>query len=167
MIPPTPPPHTHTTSPTLFVCSYNTHTYQFLPNNRKQFANVLKIAFPSPARALRDVCTISQTQSVRWMAALIFWEKKKSHYCSWAMEKQSMAHITQKCPLLCGGSIGTQSLIPPSSKQYAAVYAVKMCHMTREPALRPSCWALWLWCGQISFLKSSTSTSPTSSWLPV
>lgn len=34
-----------------------------------------------------------------------------------------MAHITQKCPLLCGGSVGTQSLIPPSSKQYAAVYA--------------------------------------------
>ena len=47
--------------------------------------------------------------------------KKKSHYCSWAMEKQSAAHITQKCPPPPQQPTGTQSLIPPSSKQYAAV----------------------------------------------
>lgn len=52
---------------------------------------------------------------------------EKSHYCSWAMEKQSMAHITQNAPPpippppSTTQPTGKQSLIPPSSKQYAAV----------------------------------------------
>lgn len=43
-------------------------------------------------------------------------EEKKSHYCSWAIEKESMVHITPNPPLPPQQQpTSTQSLIPASS----------------------------------------------------
>lgn len=81
------------------VCLVDACSYQSLHNNRKQFANVLKIAFPILCSSIeRCMHNFINTISALNGGTDILKKKKKSHYCSWAMEKQSMAHITQKAP---------------------------------------------------------------------
>lgn len=71
------------------------------------------------------------------------------------MEKQSMAHITQKCPpppspLLQPTS--TQRLIPPSSKQYAAVCWENITDDQKEISSRPDALSRQRWCSAIQIM---------------
>lgn len=114
------------------VCLVDACSYQSLHNNRKQFANVLKIAFPILCSSIeRCMHNFINTISALNGGTDILKKKKISLlFLSYGKAVNGPYHTKSPLPTSLSSSFslhpshqpsGTQSLIPPRSKHYAAV----------------------------------------------